>query len=208
MLFVMLSAPMGVNRSAVSSALIRGLRAEGLRRVTVLSNDVAVDSADAMNSRICELERRTLNNACVSCSLKPDLVEELRRMERESDPQAVIFEANPNAHPVMVLDALEDLNGLTISNVAVVMVLDAVMFHERAAVHERPLRQQLGLADLVVMDNADGVAYEELEEMESTVASWGHRGPFLRMLDGGYGHDLSPLIDLAMGTTVESRQKD
>ncbi len=198
MLFVMLSSPMGVDKSAVSSALIRGLRSEGIRRVTVMSNDE--DSrAPTGDSRICELERRHLRNACVSCSLKPDLIEELRRVKAESDPQAVIFETNPNAHPSMVHDALDDLDAPRISKVTVVTVLDAATFKERAAAFERPLRQQLSHADLVVLDNAGAVAEDALDEMEATVASWGHRGPFLRMAAGDRGQGNDGLTGLVIG---------
>jgi G3E family GTPase len=110
---------------------------------------------------------RELNNGCVCCTLKTELVDLLRRLLSENVPRRILIEASGLANPLAVVETVrrfvDDL-GL----IKTVLILDAEIWEIRSVLGEA-FQQGLGAADLLLLNKTEILDQSELEALTDSV---------------------------------------
>ncbi len=135
-------------------------------KIAVLVNDFGAINVDAQLIVGVEGEMVTLSNGCICCTIRGDLLREtLKLLQREDPPEYIIIEASGVSDPIAValtfrmpeVMPLVDLDG-------VITVVDAEQFLELEGENERLGFDQVGFADIVVLNKVDLVTdtYREM----------------------------------------------
>lgn len=171
---IMVTAPLGVDRTGFISYLVENLMADGPRNVVVLRNDMSGKEFNLVTD--CEVKVENLRGGCVSCSLKSDLIPAIREISSRSGPEVIIFETNHNAQPAVVIDAMNDCSGFDIGEICTIVILDARLFDNHHRVWEKPLSHQLKEAQLVVIDGVGEVDGHIADGVLDMVRNMGYVG--------------------------------
>ncbi len=154
-------------------------------RFGVLINDFGTVNIDAELVANSTADQVSLQNGCVCCSIRDDLVEAIARiLDREPRPDRLIIEASGVSRPLPVADTLQ------VDRLAERAVLDGVFCMIDGAgfadldyaATELALDQAAG-SDIVIVNKIDVATPDEIGAIETTL-----RGPmpFLRMLRTRY----------------------
>ncbi len=174
---------------------------EGLK-VAVIVNDMSEVNIDAdlvakggANLSRTEEALVEMSNGCICCTLRDDLLKEVRRLAAERRFDYLLIESTGIAEPLPVATTFEfrDENGLSLSDVArldtMVTVVDAAhllrdysssdFLKDRGEVagdeDERPLVQllvdQIEFADVIVLNKVDIATKEQLEAARLIIRS-------------------------------------
>ncbi|WP_205995534.1 GTP-binding protein [Pseudolabrys sp. FHR47] len=161
-------------------------------RLGVLINDFGAINIDAALVVASTTDQVSLENGCVCCSIRDDLVEAIAQiLDREPRPDRLIIEASGVSRPLPIADAL------TVDRLAKRVVLDGIFCMVDGAgfadldyaATELALDQAAG-SDIVIVNKIDAATPDELNAIETTL-----RGPMprLRMVRARYAevpHDL------------------
>lgn len=169
-------------------------------RVAVIVNDLAAVNIDATLVRdaaaLSHVEEQLveLSNGCICCTLRDDLLVEIKRLAREKRFDAILIESTGVAEPMPIAETFTfvDDDGVSLSDVAqldtMVTVVDAFNFlrdygsadalAERgiAATEEDDrtlvelLIEQIEFCDVLVVNKADLVSADELTRLQRILA--------------------------------------
>ncbi|HXZ09957.1 MAG TPA: GTP-binding protein [Paraburkholderia sp.] len=181
------------------------------RRIAVIVNDLAAAGIDPTLVRDTVRPSQgaaqliEMPNGCVCCTLRDDLVGEIRRLAGENRFDAIVVEASAIAEPTPIAEALvfadddghDDPNGLPLSDLArldtMVTVVDASTFlHDYAradaltelgigATEEDDrtlvelLVEQIEFCDVLVINKADLVSADDLTRLQHIFARFNPR---------------------------------
>ena len=143
------------------------------RRIGVLVNDfgeVNIDSALIVGSANGVI---SLQNGCICCSMKNDLMQSvLQVLEHSTPPEHLLVEASGVSNPGPLVDAfltLQKLGPLRLDGV--LCVVDALRFPFDTLKKEPVARAQLYASDLILLNKSDEVSEAVLAEQERVVRS-------------------------------------
>ena len=169
-------------------------------RVAVIVNDLASVNIDASLVRgaaaLSQMEERLveLSNGCICCTLRDDLLAEVRRLAAERRFDALVIESTGVAEPMPIAEtfAFADDDGATLADIArldtMVTVVDALNFlrdyESSEALAERGLAshdeddrtlvellvEQVEFADVLVVNKADLVEADALARLQGILA--------------------------------------
>ncbi|CAB3718745.1 GTP-binding protein [Trinickia soli] len=169
-------------------------------RVAVIVNDLAAVNIDAALVRdaasLSRVEERLveLSNGCICCTLRDDLLAEIRRLAEEDRFDAILIESTGIAEPMPIAEtfAFTDDEGHTLAEIArldtMVTVVDAFNFlrdyGSAQALAERGLAasedddrtivelliEQIEFCDVLVVNKADLVDADALERLSHILA--------------------------------------
>jgi G3E family GTPase len=149
------------------------LRNQNGRKVAVIVNEfgeVGIDGQlvfDDENEQLIEF-----NNGCLCCTVRGDLIETLERIrERAGDIDAILIETTGLADPAPVASTFFVSNEVRSAARldAFITVVDAVNFEQSFDENEEA-REQLGFADIVLVNKTDLVEEHELRHLEQRIA--------------------------------------
>ncbi|WP_186162308.1 GTP-binding protein [Burkholderia gladioli] len=172
---------------------------EGLR-VAVIVNDLAEVNIDAAlvedRATLSHVEERLveMSNGCICCTLRDDLLVEIRRLAAEQRFDAVLVESTGVAEPMPIAETFGfvDDEGETLGDIArldtMVTVVDAFNFLRDYGSDEgladrglaegdddrqlvELLIEQIEFCDVLVINKADLVAADELARLQTILAS-------------------------------------
>jgi G3E family GTPase len=156
-----------------TTLLNRILRERHGRRIAVIENEFADLGLDADLVVGTDEELIEMNNGCVCCSIRGDLIRTLHDLLRKSDKfEAILIETTGLADPSPVAQSFfvdEELRGRLALD-AIVTVVDA----KHAALHiekEEPAREQVAFADAILLNKIDLVAPEAADRLEARLRS-------------------------------------
>lgn len=160
--------------SGKTTLLNRILAGEHGRRVAVLVNDFGDVSIDAELIEAADETSVTLTNGCICCSIKDDLLGAVQRLlRREPPPEQLVVELSGIADPGSVLRTfalMERRWPLFVDGV--VLVVDSEQFPEPDEPHFTLAREQLVLADVVLLNKLDLVTAARVAELRSKIVEW------------------------------------
>jgi G3E family GTPase len=188
-----LSGFLGSGKTTLLKHMLQG--DHGLR-VAVIVNDMAELNVDA--GSLASVAQRpekliAMQNGCICCTLREDLLEEVSRIAREGSIDAIVIESTGVSEPQLVAETFdfEDAKGGRLNDVArldtTVTVVDASSFPDhwdsiesladRAwgvdEADQRPvaalLQQQIEFADVVLVNKADLASEADLTRVEALV---------------------------------------
>ena len=169
-------------------------------RVAVIVNDLAAVNIDASlvkdSASLSRVEERLveLSNGCICCTLREDLLAEIRQLAAENRFDAILIESTGIAEPMPIAEtfAFTDDEGQTLAEVArldtMVTVVDAFNFLRdyacAEALAERGLAaseeddrtivelliEQIEFCDVLVINKADLIDAEALERLSRILA--------------------------------------
>ncbi len=177
MRLLIVSGLLGVGKTSVIIDVLRRLNEDYGMRIAVVENDIGKKGIDSTVLERYGLEVKDLQGGCICCTLKDGLVNTLRLLEINMDPDMVIVEPTGIADPEYIIVGVEDVSGITLDDVKVIIVIDAERFLKIRKMFERPLKNQIDVADLVLINKMDTVSEAELEEIEGYVRELGFEGP-------------------------------
>ncbi|MFW6852642.1 GTP-binding protein [Burkholderia gladioli] len=172
---------------------------EGLR-VAVIVNDLAEVNIDAAlvedRATLSHVEERLveMSNGCICCTLRDDLLVEIRRLAAEQRFDAILVESTGVAEPMPIAETFGfvDDEGETLGDIArldtMVTVVDAFNFLRDYGSDEgladrglaegdddrqlvELLIEQIEFCDVLVINKADLVAADELARLQTILAS-------------------------------------
>ncbi|MBK9000174.1 MAG: GTP-binding protein [Myxococcales bacterium] len=150
------------------------LAGEHGRRVAVLVNDFGDVSIDAELIASADDTSVTLTNGCICCTIRDDLVRAVRDvLRREPPPEHLVVELSGIADPGSVLRSfalMEKTWPLFVDGV--IALVDVEHFPEEGEPHHTLAREQLVLADVVLLNKTDLVPPDRVAELRRRITGW------------------------------------
>jgi G3E family GTPase len=203
-----LSGFLGAGKTTLLNQVLRNR--EG-RRVAVIVNDMSEINIDAQLVRdggaaLSRAEERLveMHNGCICCTLREDLLVEIRRLAAEGRFDYLLIESTGISEPMPVAETFtfRDENGVSLSDVArldtMVSVVDAYNFLQDFAsedlINERGeslgeddtravvelLTEQIEFADVLILNKCDLVSDDSLSRAEGILRSLNPRADIVR----------------------------
>ena len=157
-----------------TTLLNRILRADHGRRVAVVVNDFGDVSIDAELVVGVEDGAITLANGCICCTIKEDLARAVQDLlKRNEPPQQIVVETSGISEPRNVLFGFRVMESRwPLSIDAVVAVVDAEAFPASGEPHHVLAREQIAVADVILLNKIDLVEPGELERLRARLEGW------------------------------------
>jgi len=139
---------------AGKTSYITNLLRDSTEKAVVLVNDFGSLGIDGKLISSSGIEAVELPSGCVCCTLKPDLLDSIRKVTEEFSPDHLVIEPSGVASPSGVLEALEAVEH---GRLMVVGVIDASQYLELYDndVYGSFFVEQISLSDLVVVNKTD-----------------------------------------------------
>ena len=184
-------------------------------RVAVIVNDMSEVNIDAAlvkggNAALSRTEEKlvAMQNGCICCTLREDLLKEVNRLAREGRFDYLLIESTGISEPLPVAETFtfEDEEGNSLSGVArldtMVTVVDAARFLDdyhspdslldrKQALGEEDERQvvdllidQIEFADVIVVNKVDLLPIKRLERLEACLKSLNPKAVITRSIRG------------------------
>ena len=156
-----------------TTLLNRILRERHGRRIAVIENEFADLGLDADLVVGTDEELIEMNNGCVCCSIRGDLIRTLHGLLRKRDRfEAILIETTGVADPSPVAQSffVDDELRASLALDAIVTLVDA----KHAALHvdrEEPAREQIAFADAILLNKVDLVPPAEADRLEARLRS-------------------------------------
>jgi G3E family GTPase len=180
------------------------------RRIAVIENEVGAIGVDNELVIGTDEELILLNNGCVCCGIRGDLIKTLNSLLKKRDRyDAVLIETTGLADPAPVIQSffVDDELKAAFALDAIVTVVDAKHVW-RHLDDSREVREQIAFADVLLLNKKDLVTAEELGHLEERVRTMNAMAQIHRttnaeievdkLLDVG-AFDLSRKLEVAPG---------
>jgi G3E family GTPase len=194
----LLSGFLGAGKTTL---LNRILRADHGLRVAVLVNDFGDVSIDAELVVGVEEGAVTLANGCICCTIRDDLTRAIQDLLRRPEPpEHVVVEMSGISEPGSVLFSFRVMERRwPLSIDAVVAVVDAECFPGAEHRHYLLAREQIAVADVLLLNKCDLVGTERLEALRGRLMEY---VPSARLVECCYAEaPLELLIGVGSRTT-------
>ncbi len=138
------------------------------KRIAVIENEygeIGIDNELVINA---EEEIFEMNNGCICCSIRGDLIRILGNLMKRRDKfDYILLETTGLANPGPVAQTffMDDEIGTKLSLDGIVTVVDAKHIYYRLA-DSRETREQIAFADVILINKTDLVTHEELLALE------------------------------------------
>lgn len=179
---VILTGFLGAGKTTV---LNRILNAEHNQNIAVMVNDFGAVNIDAQ--LVLDVDEAdevvNLSNGCVCCTIRGDLVNAaLNLVNRDPQPDLLVLETSGVSDPIDVVLTLRAVEKLKIDSVITVLdaeqVLDAVSEYEILALN------QIGTADIILLNKIDLVDEMQLQNVKSYVQGIAPKARIIETLRG------------------------
>ena len=171
---------------------------QGALRIAVIVNDMAelnIDAALVKNVKQVDERLVEMQNGCICCTLREDLLVELKSLAEERRFDCIIIESTGISEPQQVAEtfAFEDANHVSLNEWTrldtCVTIVDAVNFEDlmdsvqtvqdtKEAVGEDDLRSlssllvdQIEFANVILINKCDEVPKEKVNEIEAKISA-------------------------------------
>jgi len=150
-------------------------------KIAILENEIGSVGIDGEILERSGMKVKELRGGCVCCSMKAGMVDALRTLEALVSPDIAIIEPTGIADPRHVVDAVSGASGLTIASIFTIIMVDAERFLKVRKMFERPLKNQLSVADVVLMNKVDTISDGDADKIECHLREMSYGGPILRV---------------------------
>lgn len=177
MRLIIVAGMLGVGKTSVILKMLDPLVASR-KKVVVIENDFGAMGVDSEVLEKNGMKVRDLKGGCVCCTMQAGLVDNLRLLQAEYDPDYVIVEPTGIADPEFIVNSVTDVTGINLEGVFVSVVVDCERFMKVKKMFERPLKNQLKTANLALLNKIDTVDEDTLKAIASTLEEFGYTGPW------------------------------
>jgi len=180
MRLLIVSGMLGSGKTSVILRVAETLSDNG-SMVAIIENEIGSVGVDGEILERSGLKVRELKGGCICCTMKTGMIDTLRTLQAVVNPDIAIIEPTGIADPHQVIDAVDDVTGLTVTSIFTIIVVDAERFLKIRKMFERPLKNQVAVANLVLINKTDTVSNEEADGIEEHIRSLRYEGPILRV---------------------------
>lgn len=153
-----------------TTLLNRILNAEHDMKIAVLVNDFGSINIDAalIVDVSDEEDTITLSNGCICCTIRDDLLEAtLGLIQREDPPDYIVVEASGVSDTIDVALAFRYMRQIKINSI--ISVIDAEQFIDVTYEHRVLAMNQIGMADVIIINKVDLISTEKLDELHQYI---------------------------------------
>jgi len=143
------------------------------KKVVVIVNDFGKIGIDGKVMEKYGLKVREMPSGCICCTLGSDLLATLRDVAEAYQPDLVVIEPTGVADPEAIHGTLKLYVGPPIDATKIVIILDAERYSVIVRALERPLKNQLKAAHIIIINKMDRVKPEVLDDIERSIREQG-----------------------------------
>ncbi|MDR0791352.1 MAG: hypothetical protein LBE47_02305 [Methanomassiliicoccaceae archaeon] len=189
MRLLIVSGMLGSGKTSAILGIADTLSERGLK-IAIIENEIGSVGIDGEILERHGMQVRELKGGCICGSMRTGMIDALRTLEAHMKPDIAIVEPTGIADPRQVLTAVEGVTGLTLTEILTIIMVDAERILKVRRMFERPLKNQLSVANVVLMNKVDTVTQSEIDEIVSLLRSMSYSGPILNVqADKGIGMD-------------------
>lgn len=164
------------------------------KKVVVIVNDFGSIGIDATVMNKYGLEVAELASGCICCTLGPDLLETVEEVAEKFSPDTIVIEPTGVADPHAIVEIMQCYKGPKVSKIKVILIIDAVRFTLIVKALGRPLAAQLRSADLILINKADAVSGEAIDEITSWIKD-GRSSARILAISASNGTNLDEVVE-------------
>jgi G3E family GTPase len=168
------------------------------KKVVIIVNDFGKIGIDGKVMEKYGLEVREMPSGCICCTLGTDLLTTLRDVAEAFHPDLVVIEPTGVADPVAIHDTLKLYVGPPVHSTRIVIILDAPRYAVIVKALERPLKNQLRAADVIVINKVDEVDQATVQSIEESVRDLGLSTPVIAA-SATAGTNLDQVVEAMVG---------
>ncbi|MCL2890756.1 MAG: hypothetical protein FWF40_02545 [Methanomassiliicoccaceae archaeon] len=180
MRLLIVSGMLGSGKTSVILRVAERLSDNG-SMVAIIENEIGSVGVDGEILERSGLKVRELKGGCICCTMKTGMIDTLRTLQAVVNPDIAIIEPTGIADPHQVIDAVDGVTGLSVTSIFTIIVVDAERFLKIKKMFERPLKNQVSVANLVLINKTDTVSDEEADAIEEHIRSLLYEGPIIRV---------------------------
>jgi G3E family GTPase len=139
------------------------------KKVVVIVNDFGTVGIDSKVMTKYGLQVKELASGCICCTLGPDLLETVKEIEENIDPDLVVIEPTGVADPEAIVQCMEHYQGKKLRSIRSAVVIDASRFQVLMRAMGRPLTAQVKTTNLLLINKIDTVDASALEGIEKAL---------------------------------------
>jgi len=151
------------------------------KRSVIIVNDFGKVTVDGRIMERCGLKVMDLVGGCICCSLGSFLLDTIKKVATELDPDIIIIEPSGIADPEQILNTLEEYTGPPIDSIKTIVVVDASRFEAVSRHMSIPFKNQLKSADSILINKVDLVSREEPDRIEGRLREMGFSGSIMQI---------------------------
>ncbi len=176
MRLIIVAGLLGVGKTSVILRMLDPMIAKNLK-VVVIENDFGAMGVDSEVLEKNGMKVRDLKGGCICCTMQSGLVDSLRALQVDYNPDYVIVEPSGIADPQFVANSVTDVSGIDLEGVFTAIVVDCERFLKVKRMFERPLKNQLKIADIALLNKVDMISPEDVEVIRGELKNLGYEGP-------------------------------
>ena len=180
MRILIVSGMLGSGKTSAILGIADILADRGLK-IAVIENEIGSIGIDGEILERSGMKVRELKGGCVCCTMKTGMIDTLRTIAADIRPDLAVIEPTGIADPNQVIYAIDGVTGLDVTSVFTIIMVDAERILKVKHMFERPLRNQLSVADLVLINKTDTVSEREAAEIEEMLREMSYGGPVMRV---------------------------
>jgi G3E family GTPase len=192
--------------SGKTTLLNRILKEDHGERIAVMVNDFGDVNIDASLIVEASATRVTLENGCICCTIRDDLMSSVQELLKQPEPpDRVVVEMSGIAEPGAVLRTFALMErSWPLHLDGVVAVVDAEHFPPEGDPHHILAREQIALADLVILNKIDLVCEAERGELMDALHRWVPHARIVEAVHGNVPLEVVLGIGRALGDVPDS----
>ena len=172
MKFLIVGGFLGSGKTSFIIHLAKHLvRDRGIRNVVILENEIGQVGIDDKILQGSGYEVKGLFSGCVCCTMAGELLVNVRMLQKDFDPDWIIMEATGVAMPGTIEESLKDKLDI---DAQIVCLTDAKRLRKLLRAMAPVITTQLQDADLILVNKADLVDQESLDQIKSLVREINH----------------------------------
>ena len=192
---IIVAGMLGVGKTSVILRMLDRMVAKG-RKAVVIENEFGSMGVDSEVIEKNGMKVRDISGGCICCTLQADLVDSLRVLQNEYDPDYVIVEPSGVADPTFVVRSVTDVTGIDIESIFLAVVVDCERFLKVKRMFERPLRNQLKAADIALLNKIDTVPEGTIGQIVDGLREFGYSGRY-ETIRGDTGEGMETFMEAA-----------
>ena len=145
------------------------------KKVVIIVNDFGEIGIDGKVMEKYGLAVTEMPSGCICCTLGSDFLETVRTVDSKFHPDLIIVEPTGIADPANILDTMK-MYREPIGTIRIMVVVDAVRFPLIMKALAKPLRNQLNVADAIIINKVDEATPQQVQEVKDALAHMGAKG--------------------------------
>lgn len=170
---LLISGFLGSGKTTMVLSTIERITQRKHKKVVVIVNDFGKIGIDGKVMEKYGLKVREMPSGCICCTLGTDLLTTLRSVAEAFQPDLVVIEPTGIADPIAIHDTLKLYVGPPLDSVRIIIILDAVRYQTIFKALERPLKNQLKAANVIIINKVDEVETIAVNEIEKSIRELG-----------------------------------